>query len=178
MITIEITDTGATEAFNRLLALGESPQPILKAIGERVEEFIKTRFEQSVDPYGVPWEPNSDVTLRKLLHGSGKNFTKKGALSKRGTQVLAGKKPLIGESKSLSTQFHSTVIGDSVTVTSSMVEAAMQNFGGTKAEFPHLWGDIPARPFFPNAEQGLPDSLEEEIADILRGAIQNALDGA
>lgn len=178
MIEIKIDDAHVTAAFNRLIALGESPGPALKAIGEKVEEFTKTRFEQSADPYGVPWAPNSDVTLRTLLHGSGKNFTKKGALSKRGTQVLAGKKPLIGESKSLSTQLHSTVGGDSVTVSSSMVYAAMQQFGGTKAEFPNLWGDIPARPFFPNAEQGLPDSLEEEISDILRIAIQNAAGAA
>lgn len=178
MIEIKIDNAGVVDAFNRLIALGESPQPVLKAIGECVAEFTKTRFEQSVDPYGTPWAPNSDVTLRKLLHGSGKNFTKKGALSKRGTQVLAGKKPLIGESKSLSTQFHSTVIGDSVTVTSSLAYAAMQQFGGTRAEFPHLWGDIPARPFFPNAEQGLPDELSDEIADILRSAIQNAVGGA
>lgn len=178
MIEIKIDDAHVTAAFNRLIALGESPVPALKAIGERVEEFTKTRFEQSADPYGVAWEPNSDTTLRALLHGSGKNFTKKGALSARGTQVLAGKKPLIGESKSLSTQFHSTVGGDSVTVSSSMVYAAMQQFGGTKTKFPNLWGDIPARPFFPNAEQGLPDGLSQEIVEVLRIAIENAAGGA
>jgi phage gpG-like protein len=32
----------------------------------------------------------------------------------------------------------------------------MQQFGGTKAEFPNLWGDIPPRPFL-----GL--SIEDEI---------------
>ncbi len=58
-----------------------------------------------------------------------------------------------------------------------MVYAAMQNFGGTKAEFPNLWGDIPARPFFPNAEQGLPEELSQEIANVLRDALQNAIDG-
>lgn len=178
MITIEIDDAGVLVAFNRLVALGESPQPVLKAIGERVVEFTKTRFEQSADPYGVPWVPNSDVTLRKMLHGSAKNFKKNGSLSARGSQVLAGKKPLIGESKSLSTQFNATVIGDSVTVSSSLIYAAMQQFGGTRAEFPNLWGDIPARAFFPNAEQGLPDGLSVEISDILRDAIQNAVNGA
>lgn len=177
MITIEIDNASVVAAFNRLIALGESPRPALKAIGEKVTEFTKTRFEQSADPYGVPWTPNSDTTLRKLLHGSGKNFTKKGALSARGTKTLAGKKPLIGESKSLSSQFHAKVLGDSVTVSSSMVYAAMQQFGGTRSEFPHLWGDIPARPFFPNAEQGLPDGLSQEIAEILREAIESAAGG-
>ncbi len=177
MIEIKIDSANVVDAFNRLVAFGESPQPALRAIGERVVEFTKTRFEQSADPYGVPWAPNSDVTLRRMLHGNSKNFKKNGALSALGNTLLAGKKPLIGESKSLSTQFHSTVMGDSVVVSSSMIYAAMQQFGGTRAEFPNLWGDIPARPFFPNAEQGFPDSLGEEIADILRGAIQNAAGG-
>lgn len=177
MIKIEITDNNVLEAFNRLIQLGEDPSSPLKAIGEKVVEFTKTRFGQSADPYGAPWAPNSDTTLRKMLHGSAKNFKKNGGLSKKGTTLLAGKKPLIGESRSLSTEFHFTVIGDSVVISSTMAYAAMQQFGGTKAKFPNLWGDIPARPFFPNAEQGLPDDLGDEIAAILRGAIENALGG-
>jgi phage gpG-like protein len=42
-----------------------------------------------------------------------------------------------------------------------MVYAAMQQFGGTKAEFPHLWGDIPERPFL-----GVSDD-EKEILEII-----------
>lgn len=176
MIEIKIDSAAVVDAFNRLIALGESPGPALKSIGDKVMEFTKTRFEVSADPYGVPWAPNSDATLRALLHSRG-SFKKNGSLNKKGAGLLAGKKPLIGESKSLSTQFHSLVIGDSVVVSSLMKYAAMQQFGGTKAEFPNLWGDIPARPFFPNEDQGFPDSLEEEIADILRMAIQNAIGG-
>lgn len=174
MITIKIDDDNVLAAFNRLIQLGEGLAAPLAAIGEKVTEFTKTRFEQSADPYGTPWVSNSDTTLRKMLHGSSKNFTQKGALSKKGAARLAGKKPLIGESKSLSNQFNFTVIGDSVVISSTMVYAAMQQFGGTKAEFPNLWGDIPARPFFPNEGQGWPDSLGEEVANILRTAIENA----
>ncbi|WP_248594777.1 hypothetical protein [Candidatus Accumulibacter contiguus] len=46
--------------------------------------------------------------------------------------------------------------------------AAMQQFGGTKARFPHLWGDIPARPFFPDAQRGLPAPLIEQIILVLQ----------
>lgn len=176
MIKIEITDAGVVDAFNRLIAFGENPQGALMGIGEVVADFTKRRFVESADPYGTPWEQNSDTTLRAALHRSGKNFTKKGALSKRGQTVLAGKKPLIGKSKSLSSQIHYTVIGDdSVVVSSSMAYAAMQNFGGSKAEFPHLWGDIPARPFFPDESRGLPDELNRDISDVLRVALENAL---
>lgn len=176
MIKIEITDSGVVDAFNRLIAFGQNPQGALMGIGEAVTDFTKTRFEQSADPYGTPWEQNSDTTLRAALHRSGRNFTKKGDLSKRGQAVLAGKKPLIGESKSLSTQIHYTVIGnDSVMVSSPMAYAAMQNFGGSKGEFPHLWGDIPARPFFPDESRGLPDKLNRDISDVLRAALESAI---
>ena len=176
MFIITVTDSGVLDAFNRLMAFGESPQPALLAIGEKMLVFTKERFDLSEDPYGTPWEPNSDTTLRSMLHGNGKNFKKKGGLSKRGATLLAGKKPLIGESRSLSTQFNSTVIGDNlVTLSSPMVYAAMQQYGGTKAQFPNLWGDIPARPFFPDLGRGLPDALQQDISSVLRIAIQNAM---
>lgn len=178
MIKVQVTDSGVVDAFNRLIELGENPQGALAAIGEKMDEFTKSRFEKSVDPYDEPWAVNSDVTLRVLLHSGGKNFTKKGALSKRGNTVLAGKKPLIGESKILSTEFSRTVIGDDlVTVASTRTYAAMQQFGGSKSDFPNLWGDIPARPFFPDESRGLPNELREQINEVLRIAIQNAIDG-
>jgi phage gpG-like protein len=185
MFTVTVTDSGVIDAFNRLIAFGENTQPVLAAIGEKMLEFTKERFEQSNDPYGNPWEPNSDTTLRAALHRSGKNFTKKGGLSKRGADLLAGKKPLIGASKSLSTQLHAMVIGDNlVTVSSTMIYAATQQFGARQGEFgrdkrnhPIPWGDIPARPFFPDPAQGLPEELQQDIADVLRIAIQNAMHG-
>lgn len=177
MITVDITDTGVMDAFNRLIAFGESPQGALEAIGEKVVEFTKERFVLSSDSYGNPWAPNADSTLRAALHRSG-SFKKKGSLRIKGVRYLDGKKPLIGKSKSLSTQFAYRVSGDnSVSITSPMVYAAMQNFGGTKAEFSKLWGNIPARPFFPNAEQGLPDELNQAITDVLRDALQKAVIG-
>ncbi|HYR06028.1 MAG TPA: phage virion morphogenesis protein [Gallionella sp.] len=107
---IEINNADVVDAFNRLITVGESPQGALMGIGEVVTDFTKRRFEVSADPYGSPWARNSDTVLRAVLHRSGKNFTRNGTLSKHGEAVLAGKKPLIGESRSLSTQFHYTVI--------------------------------------------------------------------
>lgn len=175
MIVIRVDDGGVIDAFNNLIALGEDSSGPLKAIGEALLAQTKTRFDKSEDPYGTPWQQNSDTTLRSALHGSGKNFTKKGGLSKRGATLLANKKPLIGESKSLSTQFSPTVLGrDTVTVTSLMPYAAMQNFGGSKASFPHLWGDIPARPFFPDTERGLPEAYAADVSEVLRAALTAA----
>ncbi len=191
MIKIEITDNGVVDAFNRLIELGENPRGALESIGDRVVDFTKDRFNLSADPYGNPWAPNTDSVLRNALHRSAKNFTNKGALSEDGEAVLAGKKPLIGESGSLSTQFSKSVDDNSVTVTSLMDYAAMQNFGGTivpknAKALSFMVGDhrvfaksvtIPARPFFPNAEQGLPDELSESITEVLRDTLEGAMRG-
>lgn len=193
MITISVIDSGVLDAFNRLIAFGESPRGALESIGETVMKFTKERFVLSVDPYGNPWAPNSDVTLRAALNRmqntTGKIFHKrKGTLNKPGLEYLAGKKPLIGETKNLSTQFTYRIIGDnSVTISCTDVTqdyAATQNFGAKQGAFgrdkrnhPIPWGDIPARPFFPNSEQGLPDELSRDIMNVLRESLQNAMGG-
>lgn len=176
--TIEIDNTAVLAAFNRLIAAGQDMGPILRVIGEDVVDRAKKRFETSTAPDGTQWAPNSDTTLRAMLHRHDKNFTKKGALSAGGGRALAGKKPLIGESGDLSRQISYSADSGGVTVTASPVYAAMQQFGGTKAEFPHLWGDIPARPFLPVTAAGelYPDE-EREILDVLRNALENALRG-
>lgn len=175
MIQINLTDTGVHAELARLVNAFDNPQPALKSIGELVVEFTKTRFEVSQDPYGKPWAPNTDTTLRRMLHGNAKNFTKvKGRLSARGQLALSSKKPLIGESKSLSTQFAWRLVGDGVEIRSTMIYAAMQQFGGKKADFPNLWGDIPARPFFPDAARGLPTGLAHRIQQVLADYIAGA----
>lgn len=168
MIRIDLTDTGVAPMLAAVAAAMGNPRPLFKGLGEVMLEFTQERFAQSKDPYGTPWAPNTDTTLRTLLHSNAKNFTPaKGQLSARGQQVLAGKKPLIGESKSLSTQFFADADAHGVTVRSTMIYAAMQQFGGKKADFPHLWGDLPARPFFPDPQRGLPPALAEAIRDVL-----------
>lgn len=171
MITVTLTDTGVHAALARMLRRMDNPQAGLKAIGELVTESTKTRFEVSQDPYGTPWAPNKPSTLEALLGTHPKNRTSKGAVSARGQRVLAGKKPLIGQSRSLSTQFAWRLVGTGVEIHSTMVYAAMQQFGGKKSDFPSLWGDIPARPFFPDAARGLPPALAQRIHDALAVAI-------
>lgn len=165
MIKIETTDSSVLDAFNRVIAADEDPEAILLAIGEAVLlPLTKQRFDTSTDPYGVPWEPLK---------------TRQG-------------KPLIGESKSLSTQFaYRAVDRDTVTLTSLMSYAAMQNFGGkvtaknAKSLF-FMVGSrkvfvnsvaIPARQFFPDEARGLPGEYADGISGLLRSVLQNAWDG-
>lgn len=174
---IDVNNSAVLAAFNRLLQAGQDLNPIMHAIGEDIVERAKQRFETSTAPDGTPWAPNSDTTLRALLHSNDKNFTKKGAVSARGNKVLVGKKPLIGETKDLSREIHPSYGDNSVTVSASPVYAAMQQFGGKKSEFPNLWGDIPARPFLPVTPfGGLYLDEEHEIVKVINAYLQQAID--
>ena len=63
----------------------------------------------------------------------------------------------------------------SALVGSNKPYAAMMHFGGTKAEFPHLWGDIPARPYLPmDAEGALQPEAEDAILDLALMHLENA----
>jgi phage gpG-like protein len=46
----------------------------------------------------------------------------------------------------------------------------MQQFGGTKAKFPNLWGDIPARPFLGVSESDAV-MIVDTVSDYLRKVI-------
>jgi phage virion morphogenesis protein len=112
-------------------------RPLLLEIGEDLVDATHQSFYTATSPDGTPWKDNSDVTLAR----------------KTSTTPLTDK----GD---LAASIHYSVIGnESVEVGSNMVQAAMMQYGGTKAQFPHLWGDIPARPFI-----GLSD---EDVRNIL-----------
>ncbi len=182
--TIEIDNAAVLEAFNRLIQAGTDMSPVLRAIGEDIATRAKARFETSTAPDGTPWAPNSPVTYALMVDGFGKhrpgfsksNFGKSGRVNARGGARLAGKKPLIGESRDLSRQIDYAVSGNSVTVFSTPLYAAMQQFGGTKAKFPHLLGDIPARPFLPvTANDELYPDEEREVLEVLRKALESSM---
>ena len=59
-----------------------------------------------------------------------------------------------------------SVGNDFVDIGTNDKRATMLNFGGTKAQFPHLWGDIPARPFMPQSQ--LPADWEAQIIEQIR----------
>lgn len=171
MIKIEVHDAEVQAAFARLIGNATNLAPAMRAIGERLAETTKRRFASSTAPDGRRWAPNTDATLRALLHRTKGAFTKKtGALSAKGGRVLGAKKPLIGESKALSTTIAYQVGTNSVTIGSPMEYAAVQQFGVLKGALgrtrrgaPIPWGNIPARPFL-----GVSESDKTDILEILR----------
>jgi hypothetical protein len=55
--------------------------------------------------------------------------------------------------------------------------AKQGQFGRGKRNHPIPWGDIPARPFFPDPARGLPEPLQQSITEVLRIALRNAAGG-
>ncbi|ASK20693.1 phage virion morphogenesis protein [Halomonas sp. N3-2A] len=140
MGTINANTEVVERAITELLNKGEDLTAAMKSIGEEMTNRTQQRFRDKEAPDGTPWAANSPVTEKRKGHD----------------------RVLEGESKQLAKQFSYSASSDGVEWGSLMIYAAMQNFGGTKAEFPHLWGDIPGREFI-----GLSDDDEDEVLGIL-----------
>lgn len=115
-------------------------RPLLLEIGEDITESTKQRFVTTTDPDGNQWVKNSQVTLDRK----------------------SGSRPLTNEGH-LAASIHYSVGNNSVEIGSNLDQAAMMQFGGTKAEFSHLWGDIPARPYL-----GLSVDDEQTVLDLIK----------
>lgn len=171
-ITFRIDDAQVRAAFARLEAAGADTVPVRREIGEYIVDSMKRRFVTSTGPDGQRWVQNTQATIEAYARKYAGSYTKRGKLSKKGADRVMGKRPLIGESRTLSTQLFYQLTPEGLEAGSPHPGAAMLNFGGKKSEYPHLWGDIPAREFV-----GLSDEDQTEILDILARHLRNALGG-
>ena len=178
MIEITVQSRPVLDALQSLQSKGANLGPALREIGEDLQDSTLLRFVSGTGPDGQRWPSNTRATyeayLRKMsgtYHpqtgqrtGVKKGWLRKdGKLGAKGVSAMAGKKPLIGESRALSTSITYYVDRNTLVIGSPMEYAAMQQFGGRKAEFPFLWGDIPARPFL-----GISTQDETAILAVLR----------
>lgn len=169
-INVELDDRDVRAALEALAASAGDLRPAFEQMGEYLIMSIRQRFQDSVAPDGTPWAPNTETTYLRFLGRFKGSFTKTGKLSKKGAERATGKRPLIGESGSLSTQIVKEVTEDELRVGSTMEYAAVHQSGASKGAFgrtkrgaPIPWGDIPARPFL-----GLSDGDRAELVAILR----------
>lgn len=167
---VDVQDGEVIQAMNRMNQASINPGPALRAIGEALLPLVKRSFETSTDPWGNRWAPNTQATYEQFLKGRAGTISKKtGRITAKGSTLAINKKPLFGHSYDLFRQFHYQVQNSSLWFYNSMVYAAIQNFGGTKAQFPHLWGDIPARPFMPvNAAGQMAPSAQAMALNIIQ----------
>lgn len=140
MITINANTDAIERAITDLISKGDDLTAPMKSIGEEMVNRTQQRFRDKEAPDGTPWAPNASSTEKRKGHD----------------------RVLEGESKQLAKQFSYSASSEGVEWGSLMVYAAIQNYGGAKADFPHLWGDIPSREFI-----GLNDDDEDEVLGIL-----------
>lgn len=132
MFAVELKLDEVTAALTKAVAAMEDLTPVMQSIGEILVASTKQRFGTGTSPEGVKWAPKSQVTLNAY-----------GARKSNRVDV----RPLFGPSGALSSQIFSEPERDQVVVGSPRIYAAMMQFGGLKSAYPHLWGNIPARPF-------------------------------
>lgn len=162
MIRIEIENPGVVAAVQTLRGRMSDLRPAFEELGEYLVETTKQRFATQTAPDGSRWAPNSQVTIENYLRRASGSFDKRtgkrvgvkkgffgrdGRLATKGAAAVQGKRVLHGESGALATQISYRATNSGLEVGSTMPYGAMQQFGGRKAQWPHLWGDIPARPF-------------------------------
>lgn len=145
--TIIVENDEITPALERLSAALGDMLPVMQDLGEYFVDSTTKRFPTGRAPDGSVWAPKSPVTIA--------------ARGGRRTNRL-DTRPLFGPSGALSSTIAYEAFPDRVEWGSPMVYAAMQHFGGSKSAFPHLWGDIPARPFL-----GVSAEDEVQILDII-----------
>lgn len=178
MLEITYNDGIIQAMLKRIKEVAGNTEPAMEGIGNVVMEIAKRSFDNSASPDGTPWAANSEATILQYLEKTGGNYKKDGTLSKKGQTRAINKRPLIGQSRDLQRQFSYVATADSVTISNSMVYAAMQQFGGTTQQFPHLWGNIPARPFMPIATDGsMMQQAEAEIVQVMQDYLDDIISG-
>lgn len=126
-------------AMHKLQRVTGDLSPALRDVGEILKESTTQRFSSKTGPDGQAWEGNSDVTIER----KGRDF------------------PLTDGGELGGTIDYQLLGNDSLLIGSPMEQSAMMQFGGTKSEFPHLWGPIPKRPYL-----GVSDDDESAIIDV------------
>lgn len=169
-ITVSGTGTKALAQLGRRiarLASAETRQRVAKVMGHEALFRVLSCFEQSKDPYGLPWAP--------LKHRAGM--------------------PLLDTGR-LRNSLHVSTTPQGVTVHTSVKYAALHNYGGVvraknKKALAFKVGNrtvfaksvtIPARPFFPSDKRALPimwdRGFREVATEFLRRELGNARRGA
>ncbi len=164
MANINFDDHEVLEVLGTLIRRANDPTKLMAQIGEMMVDRTKERFGTSTSPTGERWKPDRASTVTRYLQQKygqgGRAFSKKkrhqGTLTKFGLGEAMVKKPLIGETRRLSSEifYRVTPAGKTLRVGSSMIYAAAQQFGMRKGYAGHNkrgapipWGDIPPRPF-------------------------------
>lgn len=142
MITIEINDAQVNAAFARISEHLTDLSDLMNEVGIFLVASTEQRFKDTEAPDGSKWAPRSATTIKRYGR-KGQSFG-----------------PVLHKTFELSNNTRHQYDAGSVTIGTDLPQSAMMQFGGTKAKWPHLWGNIPARPFI-----GLSDSDRTNVLD-------------
>lgn len=165
MLRIDADDRLVIDALRQIAGRIGNLSPALQDIGLTLAESTTRRFDTSTGPDGQRWAANSQTTILQYLGVYNGSYSKQtGKISAKGSERAATKRPLIGETRSLSSTIAWQMVGKtSVEVGSHLIYAGVQQFGANKRAFGDApWGDIPARPFL-----GVSEADRQDILDIL-----------
>lgn len=147
MLTIELNNQRLQQILHQLEdAIGDLT-PLMQAIAIELASQTEENFEHEGRP---EWPELSDVTTERRA--------KQGHWPGQMLQVSAG---------GLAASIVTDATDSSAMVGSNKPYAAMMQFGGQRADFPQLWGDIPARQYLPVDSEGiLQPETEQAILDL------------
>jgi len=169
---IDVKNQAVTDMLRQLVHQVGSSASILPALGEDMVERTKQRFASGTAPDGQRWLANTRTTLMRYLQQRNGFSSKSGKISAKGRNLAITKRPLQGPTGNLAKFIFYEATNDDLLIASNRIYAAMQQYGGKRAQFRQLWGDIPARPFLPiDAQNELyPKETEfivEQLSDYL-----------
>ncbi|SED49777.1 phage virion morphogenesis protein [Pseudomonas anguilliseptica] len=155
MFTVQLEHQRLQETLRTIeWAVGDLSR-LMRGIAAELASQTEENFEEQGRP---DWQPLSDATTERR--------TKSGTWPGQMLQVSAG-----GLAASITTQSDDS----SALVGSNNPYAAMMQFGGSKSDFPHLWGDIPGREYLPmDADGQLQPEAEEAILDLAMDNLKRA----
>jgi phage virion morphogenesis protein len=158
--SIRVEESQVKAALSTLQGNLSDLTPAMKGIGQVLVTETDLAFRAQADPWGNAWAKLSEVTLQRRRKGKGKGSNK-----------------ILRDTGRLANSINYRADAASVSVGTNVVYAAMHQFGGTKSQWPHLWGDIPARPFLPvrNGRVDLSADALEEVLDTLRIHLRRGL---
>lgn len=164
----------AVSYYDGLLSRAANPRPAYIAIAEYLIRAADQNFARQQSPDGQRWAPNTRLTIERYLAGSLKNgsklLDKNGQLNSKGAAFVSSKKILQGHTGLLRHEIRYRLVAGGVECGSRLPYAAMMQFGGKKSAYPHLLGDIPARPYL-----GLSGSDQKTVVDIMTVYLRGAL---
>lgn len=143
-LSVQIESAELTRKLQQLSDKVSDMQPAMEAIGQVLATNIRLGFRDMKSPEGVNWKALSPTTIARRRGNSDQPLNDTGVLKN---------------------SFSVQAAAQSVVVGTNAPQAALMNFGGTKAQFPNLWGDIPARPFMPTAK--LPTQWERDVVEVI-----------